>query len=104
MAIVGWIADLDDFPHSASCVCAAPELFRTDSQEKRITDTRGERSFGMASNQKIRVAIVGLGFGAEFIPIYQAHPAAEMYGICRRNKKELDACGDKFGIKVRYTD
>jgi predicted dehydrogenase len=57
----------------------------------------------MASD-KIRVAIVGLGFGAEFIPIYQAHPNAEMYAICRRNRKELDACGDRYGIPVRYTD
>ncbi|MBI1913912.1 MAG: Gfo/Idh/MocA family oxidoreductase [Planctomycetes bacterium] len=58
----------------------------------------------MASNKKIRVAIVGLGFGAEFIPIYQAHSNAEMYAICRRNKTELDKCGDRFGIKARYTD
>jgi predicted dehydrogenase len=58
----------------------------------------------MASSKKVRVAIVGLGFGAEFIPIYQAHPNAEMYAICRRNKAELDRCGDKFGVKVRYTD
>jgi predicted dehydrogenase len=54
--------------------------------------------------RKARVAIVGLGFGAEFIPIYQAHPDAEMVAICRRNRQELDACGDKFGIKARYTD
>jgi predicted dehydrogenase len=58
----------------------------------------------MASTKKIRVAIVGLGFGAEFIPIYQAHPNAEMYAACRRNERELNACGDKFGIKARYTD
>src|SRR5262249_2567509 len=58
----------------------------------------------MASSKKVRVAIVGLGFGAEFIPIYQAHPDAEMYAVCRRNEKELNACGDRFGIKVRYTD
>lgn len=58
----------------------------------------------MASNKKLRVAIVGLGFGAEFIPIYQAHPNAEMYAVCRRNKAELDKCGDRFGIKVRYTN
>src|SRR5205814_2049681 len=38
------------------------------------------------------------------IPIYQAHPHAEMYAICRRTKNELDACGDKFGIRTRYTD
>src|SRR6059036_1379658 len=54
--------------------------------------------------KKVRVAIVGLGFGAEFIPIYQHHPHAEMHAICRRNKKELDACGDRFGVKVRYSD
>jgi predicted dehydrogenase len=54
--------------------------------------------------KKIRVAIVGLGFGAEFIPIYQAHPDAEMAAICRRNKAELDQCGDRFNIEKRYSD
>jgi predicted dehydrogenase len=58
----------------------------------------------MAANKKVRVAIVGLGFGAEFIPIYQAHPNAEIAAICRRNRKELDACGDKYKIARRYTD
>ena len=56
------------------------------------------------SQKRMRVAIVGLGFGAEFIPIYQAHPNAEMYAICRRNKAELDTCGDQFGIAKRYTE
>src|SRR3954465_6612620 len=56
------------------------------------------------STKRIRVAIIGLGFGAEFIPIYQAHPNAEMYAVCRRNKEELNKSGDRFGIKVRYTD
>ena len=58
----------------------------------------------MPANRKIRVAIVGLGFGAEFIPIYQAHPQAEMYALCRRTRAELDRCGNRFGIPVRYTD
>jgi predicted dehydrogenase len=53
---------------------------------------------------KVRVAIVGLGFGAEFISIYQNHPDVEMYAICRRNKAELDKVGDKFGIKTRYAE
>lgn len=55
-------------------------------------------------SKKIRVAIIGLGFGSEFIPIYQAHPDAEMYAINRRDKAGLDACGDQFGIAKRYTD
>ena len=57
----------------------------------------------MPSDKKVRVAIVGLGFGAEFIPIYQAHPNADMYAVCRRNKGELDKTADKYGIKARYT-
>ena len=55
------------------------------------------------TDQKIRVAIVGLGFGAEFIPIYQRHPNAEMYAICRRNKKELDESAIDSACKTRYT-
>jgi predicted dehydrogenase len=39
--------------------------------------------------KQVNVAIVGLGFGAEFIPIYQAHPNANMYGICQRNEAKL---------------
>ncbi len=58
----------------------------------------------MPPAQKVRVAIVGLGFGSEFIPIYQNHPNAEMVAVCRRNRVELDACADKFGIAKRYTD
>ncbi|MES1225841.1 MAG: gfo/Idh/MocA family oxidoreductase, partial [Bacteroidota bacterium] len=43
---------------------------------------------------KINIAIVGLGFGAEFIPIYQRHPNANMYAICQRNEKKLNEIGD----------
>ncbi len=58
----------------------------------------------MSSPRKLRVAIIGLGFGAEFIPIYQAHPDAELVAICRRNKAELDRCAQQFGIAKPYTD
>lgn len=53
---------------------------------------------------KVNVAIVGLGFGAEFIPIYQAHPNANMYAICQRTRSRLDEVGDAFGVEKRYTD
>jgi len=56
------------------------------------------------NGRKIKVAIIGLGFGADFIPIYQKHPDAEMYAICRRNKQELDRCGQKYGVERRFTD
>lgn len=57
----------------------------------------------MTKNGKINVSIVGLGFGAEFIPIYQAHPNANLYAICRRNRESLARIGDAFGIEKRYT-
>jgi len=55
-------------------------------------------------DKKIRVAIVGLGFGAEFIPIYQGHPNADLVAICQRNPEKLKQIGDAFNIGGRYTD
>jgi len=55
-------------------------------------------------DKKVRVAIVGLGFGAEFIPIYQGHPNADLVAICQRNETKLNQIGDAFKIGVRYTD
>lgn len=54
-------------------------------------------------SKSFNVAIVGLGFGAEFIPIYQKHPLASMYGICQRDVEKLNKVGDHFGIGQRYT-
>lgn len=56
------------------------------------------------SDKRFNVAIVGLGFGAEFIPIYLQHPLANMYAICQRNKTKLDKVGDALKIGARYTD
>lgn len=53
--------------------------------------------------QKLRVGIVGLGFGAEFIPIYQAHPNAELVAVCQRSEEALNRIADHFGIERRYT-
>ena len=55
-------------------------------------------------SKQINIAIVGLGFGAEFIPIYQLHPNANMYAICQRNEENLNKIGNTFGIEKRYTD
>ncbi|WP_119071087.1 Gfo/Idh/MocA family protein [Aggregatilinea lenta] len=56
------------------------------------------------AEKKVNVAIIGLGFGAEFIPIYQRHPNANMAAICQRREDKLNAVGDAFGIEKRYTD
>lgn len=54
------------------------------------------------SKKKVNIAIVGLGFGAEFIPIYQAHPGANLMAICQRSQDKLDSIGNAFGIAKRY--
>ena len=55
-------------------------------------------------NGSVNVAIIGLGFGTQFIPIYQRHRQANMYAICRRSARELNEIGDIFGVERRYTD
>jgi len=56
------------------------------------------------TNGKVNVGIVGLGFGAEFIPIYQAHPNANLVAVCQRTKAKLDQVADAFKIPRRYTE
>ena len=53
-------------------------------------------------SKKINIAIIGLGFGAEFIPIYKKHPNANLMAICQRTKSKLDEIGNAFGIEKRY--
>ncbi|MHC4179024.1 MAG: Gfo/Idh/MocA family protein [Planctomycetota bacterium] len=55
------------------------------------------------TDKRVNVAIIGLGFGAEFIPIYQKHANANMYGICRRSEVELNKIGDAFAVDKRHT-
>jgi predicted dehydrogenase len=51
----------------------------------------------------LNAAIVGLGFGAEFIPIYQRHPQVNVAAICRRNESKLCEMGEAFGVDKCYT-
>ena len=55
-----------------------------------------------ASPRRVRTAIIGLGFGAEFIPIHQRHPHAELVAICQRSKDKLDQVGKAYGVERRY--
>ena len=52
----------------------------------------------------VRIGLVGLGFGAEFIPIYQRHPDSELVAICQRNEEAVEKIGDAFGVDRRYYD
>ncbi|WP_236976191.1 Gfo/Idh/MocA family protein [Membranihabitans maritimus] len=48
--------------------------------------------------KKITVVIIGMGFGKEFIPIYQKHPNIERVGICTRNENTVRELKNKFGL------
>ena len=58
----------------------------------------------MSDHKKLKVALVGLGFGAEFVPIYLYHPDVELVAICDLNEKRLQTIGDRFGIERRFRD
>ncbi|MFM8284887.1 MAG: Gfo/Idh/MocA family protein [Planctomycetaceae bacterium] len=53
-------------------------------------------------DRPVRIAIVGLGFGAEFIPIHQRHPHVQLAAICQRSREKLDQIGDAYGVERRY--
>jgi predicted dehydrogenase len=55
------------------------------------------------SERKLNIAIIGLGFGAEFIPIYQKHPDANLIALCQRNEKKLFEIGKDAGVGKLYT-
>jgi predicted dehydrogenase len=52
---------------------------------------------------RVRMAVVGLHFGAAFVPIYQRHPDVAQVVLCDRNETLLHHVGDQFGIPGRFT-
>ena len=55
-------------------------------------------------NGKLRIALVGLSFGAEFAPIYLKHPDVDSLVLVDSNRELLDKIGDKFLVDERMTD
>lgn len=58
----------------------------------------------MSNHSKLNVAVVGLGFGAEFVPIYLDHPDVVSVAICDKDEKRLQTVGERFDITRRFTD
>jgi predicted dehydrogenase len=58
----------------------------------------------LSNSKKIRVALAGLGFGAEFVPVYLHHPNVESLTICDSNGEVLNRVGNKFMVERRTTD
>src|SRR5260370_20499313 len=95
---------MSPYPRSSpdACLRCCVPLSCTEPRKGSHSWVNGELQ--MAREKPIPVAIIGLGFGAEFIPIYQKYPGAEIHAICRRDRTGLDECGNRYGIKARYTD
>lgn len=52
---------------------------------------------------KLHVAVIGMGFGAEFVPIYLDHPDVETVVICDLDRKRLEKAGERFNIQRCYS-
>jgi predicted dehydrogenase len=50
----------------------------------------------------LHIGIVGLHFGAGFLPIYQRHPAVREVSIADTDPARLAAVGDAFGVRRRH--
>jgi len=51
----------------------------------------------MSAAGQLHVAVVGLGFGAEFVPIYLDHPDVAAVTICDQDEARLRAISARFG-------
>ncbi len=51
---------------------------------------------------KIHIAVVGLGFGAEFVPIDMDHPDVEAVAIRDSIPPAFKKTADRFNIRRRY--
>ena len=58
----------------------------------------------MRSERKIHVALVGLRFGAEFIPIYLHHPNVASLTLCDIDSEVLAKWGDRYQVEARAGD
>lgn len=56
------------------------------------------------NSDKIRIAVVGLGFGAEFVPIYLDHPDVQTVSVCDADPERLYKVAGQFGIKKQFAD
>ncbi|MCD6416841.1 MAG: Gfo/Idh/MocA family oxidoreductase [Planctomycetes bacterium] len=58
----------------------------------------------MSAKGGLHVALVGLNFGAEFVPIYLHHPDVEALTICDRDPSRLTWVGDRYNVQNRSAD
>ncbi|KAM0548447.1 hypothetical protein ACHAPJ_009933 [Fusarium lateritium] len=52
--------------------------------------------------RKLNVALVGLGFGAEFVPIYQAHPNVASVAVCDSDHQVIEQIRNRFNVNKSF--
>jgi predicted dehydrogenase len=82
--------------------------FRLDRGE---TPIEGWRNFRMgrgtsaeASNAAVRVAVVGLGFGAVHVAAYRHDPRCEVVALCGRDEARVRREANRLGISKAFSD
>jgi predicted dehydrogenase len=55
------------------------------------------------AKERLKIAIVGLGFGAGWVPVYQGHPDVDCVAVCDIDRELLDNVAGRYGVERRYT-
>ncbi len=58
----------------------------------------------MTTNPGLTIAVVGLGFGQDFVPIYLSHPDVARVVLVEPDADRLREVGDRFAVPDRYAD
>jgi len=66
--------------------------------------TSDKRDVSGAGQQKLRVAVIGLGMGRGHIRDYLQCPEAELVAICDQDAVRLAAVATEFGVAKTFTD
>ena len=54
------------------------------------------------SDAGVRIVVVGLRFGAAFVPIYQRHPDVGAVGVCDTDPQRLAEIAGRHGVRRRF--
>jgi predicted dehydrogenase len=50
----------------------------------------------------MHIAVVGLGFGEAFVPIYSAHPLVDRVSVCDVSQQRMDEIASRYEISTKY--
>lgn len=67
-----------------------------------VTVTQNVLPCEVPPSSKLRIAIVGLNFGSDFVPIYQAHPDVAEVVVCDARPETVAKVAERFDVARRY--